>query len=341
MATKRIKTTSAPHVSGEFSTLVQQYLTEFAGPRLTSGKNTVAHTALAKRYDLEKLTKSLSDQSGKKLEDLLLSDLTHANISGFVEQLLQRGESPATVSRRLATVKHFSRMLSELRRDFINPARQVKAPKSDTLRPHGLSSSELRAVANKTQARIAERPTFSRLRDATLVQLLVETGLRADEVRLLRLKQFDANLERISNVRTKGKRFRSVYLPSTMREPLKSYLLAREKELRRFFTVLTRLTNEELPVFVSTYGVDTKNLDSFLMAPKTVWRAVNSASVDKKIHPHLLRHSFALELLDETKDIRLVSQALGHSDVRVTMRYTEREEAEIAAAIERRRAKQS
>lgn len=317
---------------GEFVTLVDEYLQQFAG---LSG----AHTARAKRYDLDRFNKSLMEQTGKTEGTLALSDFTHSTVSGFVESLLHGGESPATVSRRLATVKHFARMLSEQRRDFINPARQVKAPKADALRPHGLTSDELRSVANRTKERITERPTFSRLRDATLVQLLFETGLRADEVRLLRLKQFDTNLERISNVRTKGKRFRAVYIPSTMRAALQTYLDARAKELRRFFTVLPRSTNDDLPVFISTYGVKTEKLDSFLLAPKTVWRAVRSASVDKKLHPHLLRHSFALELLDETKDIRLVSQALGHSDVRVTMRYTEREEAEIAKAIERRRAK--
>lgn len=329
MATPTVKKSK---VRGEFTSLINDYIKQFA-----DGND--SHTSRAKRYDLASLNHSLEDQTGKSAEKLKLSDFTHATISRFIEELLHRGESPATVSRRLATVKHFARMLSERRRDFINPARQVKAPKADVLRPHGLSSNELRAVADRTKERITERPTFARLRDATLIQLLVETGLRADEVRLLRLKQLDTNATRISNVRTKGKRFRAVYIPSTMREPLAKYLEAREKELRRFYTVLPRTTNIELPVFISTYSVDPQKPESFLLGPKTVWRAVRQASVDKKLHPHLLRHSFALELLDETKDIRLVSQALGHSDVRVTMRYTEREEAEIAAALERRRAK--
>ncbi len=326
------RTNTKSKLNGELLTLIDDYLKQFAG-------GNESHTSRAKQYDLARFKESLVTQTGKTPEKLKLSEFTHSAISRFVEELLHRGESPATVSRRLATVKHFARMLSEQRRDFVNPARQVKAPKADVLRPHGLSSKELSAVAAHTRKRIVERPTFARLRDATLIQLLVETGLRADEVRLLRLKQLDANSSRISNVRTKGKRFRAVYIPSTMREPLAQYLQAREKELRRFYTMLPRTTNLEIPVFISTYSVDPLKPESFLLGPKTVWRAVRQASVDKKLHPHLLRHSFALELLDETKDIRLVSQALGHSDVRVTMRYTEREEAEIAAALERRRAK--
>lgn len=315
---------------GELVSCLNSYLLEFAG-------NTATHTARAKRYDLGRFESFILTYTGKSKASLSLEDFSHSAVSAFVDDLLERGESPATVSRRLATIKHFARMLAESRRDFVNPARQVKAPKADVLKPHGLSADELRSVAERTKERVAARPTFSRLRDATLVQLLFETGLRADEVRMLRLKQLDSDLSRISNVRTKGKRFRTVYIPSTMRKSLEGYLTARERELRRFFTVLPRNVNDDLPVFVSTYGVKPERLESFLLAPKTVWRAVRSASVDKKLHPHLLRHSFALELLDETKDIRLVSQALGHSDVRVTMRYTEREDAEIAAALERRR----
>jgi len=50
-----------------------------------------------------------------------------------------------------------------------------------------------------------------------------------------------------------------------------------------------------------------------------------------------LRHTYATELLEDSKDIRLVAQALGHSDVRITMRYTERGNEEVAAAVERAR----
>jgi integrase/recombinase XerC len=59
--------------------------------------------------------------------------------------------------------------------------------------------------------------------------------------------------------------------------------------------------------------------------------------VDTKLHPHLLRHTYATELLEGSKDIRLVAQALGHSDVRVTMRYTERGNEEVASALEHTR----
>ena len=63
----------------------------------------------------------------------------------------------------------------------------------------------------------------------------------------------------------------------------------------------------------------------------------NELSANMPLHPHLLRHSYALELLESSNDVRLVAQALGHSDVRITMRYTERKDEEIAQALEHSR----
>jgi site-specific recombinase XerD len=78
-----------------------------------------------------------------------------------------------------------------------------------------------------------------------------------------------------------------------------------------------------------------------LMGAKSIWRAINELSAETQLHPHLLRHSYALDLLDSSNDVRLVAQALGHSDVRITMRYTERKEEEVAAALERSRQESS
>jgi site-specific recombinase XerD len=111
----------------------------------------------------------------------------------------------------------------------------------------------------------------------------------------------------------------------------------RERELKRYFAKLSPAKNKKLPLFISTYGADADKPESFLMGAKTIWRAINELSAEVHLHPHLLRHSYALDLLDSSKDVRLVAQALGHSDVRVTMRYTERSGEEVAAALEKSR----
>ena len=172
-----------------------------------------------------------------------------------------------------------------------------------------------------------------------LFNFLLDTGLRADEVRLLKFGQLDEELSWIKNVRTKGKRFRNVYITSQMRDELVLYTEERLKKLQEYFSRLPKTLNRKIPLFISTYNASVDKIDSFYMGAKTIWRAINELSSDTALHPHLLRHSYAMDLLNNSKDIRLVSQALGHSDVRITMRYTERSEHDLAIALENSRLK--
>lgn len=295
-----------------------------------------SHTARAKRLDIEHFLKFLQAYSGySKAEKLKVHDWSASTTQAFIEEKLRGGESPATVARRLATLKHVGRTLSEKFSGFVNPAREVKTPKIPAQRPQGLSDKEIINVAEKCVERIEERDSFIRRRNRFLLFFLLETGLRAEEVRLLRISQFDEKLDWIKNVRTKGKRYRNVYITSHLRPQLKQYIALRERELARFFPKLSKSIDRTLPLFISTYRASTEKPDSFLMGAKSIWRAVNELSGEMDLHPHLLRHSFALGLLDSSNDIRLVAQALGHGDVRITMKYTERTADQVAAAMEK------
>jgi site-specific recombinase XerD len=295
-----------------------------------------SHTARAKKVDLKSFLNFMAASSNVEQSKLTISDWNYSAVQRFIEKLLERGEAPATVSRRLATLKHMGRTLAEKIPGFINPTKEVKAPRMQIVKPKALSNSEMDRIRKIALARYGEKPSFIRARNLMLLQLLLETGLRAEEVRLLKFSQLDEKLEWISQVRTKGRKYRNVYLASTVRDNLKEYLKIRDFELKRFYSSLTISQNKKLPVFISTYKADPANAESFLMGAKTLWRSISQITRELKLHPHLLRHSFALDLLESSNDIRLVSQALGHSDVRVTMRYTERRDTEVAKAIENR-----
>lgn len=318
--------------NSSLSSTVESYIRYYA-----SGSG---HTARAKRLDLKHFLSFLSEYRGvTRPEKLHVKDWDFSSVQRFVDDRLARGESPATVARRLATVKHMGRTLAEKVAGFVNPAREVKSPRINPPKPKALSTVEVRKIKNRAEQRHGQRKSFIRFRNQVLFQFLLDTGLRADEVRLLRLGQIDEKLEWIKNVRTKGRRYRNVYITSSMRPVLQKYLVEREKELRRFYSKLNRAEDKNLPVFISTYDAVPGTPESFLMGTKTLWRAVNELSAGTKLHPHLLRHSYALDLLNESNDVRLVSQALGHSDVRVTMRYTQRIDEEIAGVLERSRKK--
>ena len=310
-----------------FLSVVDSYIRYYA-----SGSS---HTSRAKRLDLDKFTTYLTKfHALSKANKLKVKHWDFSSVQRFVEDSLSRGEAPSTVARRLATIKHMGRTLSDKVKDFINPAREVKPPKIKPPRPKAISEKEVEKVRKVANRRIGDKESFIRQRNQTLFEFMLDTGLRADEVRLLKLSQIDDKLEWIENVRTKGKRFRNVYITSEVRPKLAMYLEARDKKLKQFYQKLTPAKNKVLPVFISTYGAEAGKPETFMMGSKTIWRAINELTAETQLHPHLLRHSYAIDLLESTGDVRLVAQALGHSDVRITMRYTERQEQEIADALE-------
>jgi integrase/recombinase XerC len=323
-----------PPVSSPLAEAVRSYLAYFAAG--------TSHTARAKRLDIQHLLDFLCQhRSVGSPRELELSTLDYSAVAAFVEDRLKRGEKPATVARRLATIKHMGRTFAEQFHGFINPARAVRPPKVAAAKPKALTRTEIEQIHTKALNRLQEKATFIRHRNHVIFSFLIDTGLRADEVRLLKRSQLDERLEWIYDVRTKGKRYRNVYITSVMRPILALYLEKRSQELKHFFANISRKVDRKLPLFISTFNAELEIPESFLMGTKTLWRAVRELSVEQKVHPHLLRHSFAIDLLESSNDIRLVSQALGHSDIKVTMRYTERRDEEVAVALERSRKKRS
>lgn len=312
--------------------VIRSYIDYFA-----SGSS---HTARAKQIDLHHFSTFLARaKKVTSLEKLKVKDWDYSSVQRFIEDCLKSGEAPTTVSRRLATLKHMGRTLAEKVAGFVNPAKEVKAPKIPPTKPKGLTREEIEEVREFAHKRVKSRDSFVRKRNTTLFNFLLDTGLRADEIRLLKLSQIDDELSWIRDVRTKGRRFRNVYITTAMRRELQDYLKLREKALVKLMPALTKSQNSNLPLFISLYDAVPGKVDTFYMGSKTVWRAVRELSQGTKLHPHLLRHSFAIDLLNQSNDIRLVAQALGHSDVRVTMRYTERRDEEVAEALENSRKK--
>jgi site-specific recombinase XerD len=335
---KRVERTAAHELS--LSHIISDYINYYASAD--------THTARAKRYDLNHFLLFIAQSCGTKVEELLLTDWTYQQTQNFVEYRLQLGEAPATVSRRLATVKHLGRTLAERFPGFVNPAREVKSPSSPIQKPKGLSTEDvtlLRQAAMELEDQTREE--FTGLRNRFLIEMLLNTGLRADEVRLLVVGQVTPDRQWIKNVRTKGKKFRDVYIDTKLRTLLEVYLAQREDQLLikiPGYLGLTPAERDRIPLLVSFREINVLKPSTFGLAPKTIWRIVSETGLRASIlagepmeslHPHKLRHTFAHGLLESSNDIRLVAQALGHSDVRTTMRYTERVNEEMAEAIER------
>jgi integrase/recombinase XerC len=310
--------------------IVREYLRLYA--------DGAAHTAKAKRSDSDRFLEFLRRRKkAQEIDHLTVQDWDFSGTQRFIDECLRQGEAPATVARRLATLKHMGRILAERIPGFINPAREVKAPRQQITRPKSISASEVEEIRKCATTRTSATNSFKAVRDETLLNLLLDTGLRAEEIRTVKLGQLRDSLDYLEKVRTKGRRFRDVYITSAMRDTLRSYLQARKEELLRCFPTLSASVDARLPIFISLYRASIADPQSFEMGAKSIWRVIRNCSVQTKLHPHLLRHTYATELLGDSRDIRLVAQALGHSDVKVTMRYTERGNEEIAEALEHAR----
>jgi site-specific recombinase XerD len=156
----------------------------------------------------------------------------------------------------------------------------------------------------------AEGEDIKSLRDRTIIELLFSTGLRVSELCSLD-RDIDVRLDEIS-VRGKGEKVRVVFLSDEVKEFIKKYLAKRN--------------DMQDPLFVSVpVGKDSKAFPSRLTS-RSVERIVKfyaiKAGITKKVTPHVIRHSFATDLLRNGADLRSVQMMLGHATIATTQIYT-------------------
>lgn len=143
------------------------------------------------------------------------------------------------------------------------------------------------------------------LRDRALLELLFSTGLRISEV--INLDKNDVSSDEIS-LQGKGGKIRVVFVSSRAREWLDKYLHSR--------------TNNEPALFINF----SKRSPLTRITPRSIQRNLQKyttlAGISKHVTPHVLRHSFATDLLMAGADLRSVQELLGHSSIVTTQKYT-------------------
>lgn len=158
----------------------------------------------------------------------------------------------------------------------------------------------------KYRWRMERQELIKQLKRVACVSLLISSGIRRTACASLRWHNVDIDNGALRNVREKGDNIRNVEICGGP----KSRAI---KALKMLAQVTDPLTTD--PVF----DVSPQCVGLWLK------EFAHEAGIDCRIHPHKLRHTFAIVLLEATNDIRLVSQALGHADVATTTIYTQRE----------------
>jgi integrase/recombinase XerD len=225
-------------------------------------------------------------------------------LRGWVAELRARGLAPSSIARRAAAARSLYRHLLLLGLRTDNPAAELELPKCRKRLPRSLSPGE---VERLIQAGNGVTPRA--LRDRALVELLYGAGLRVSEAVGLDRARVDLS-ERLVRPVGKGGKERVVPLGRQAAEALCRYL-------SRGRPYLDRRHRPEL--FLNAQGGPLTRAGAFLI----LRRLAAQAGLDpERVHPHLLRHSFATHLLEGGADLRSVQEMLGHADLSTTEIYT-------------------
>lgn len=226
-----------------------------------------------------------------------------------------RADAPATLSRRISTVRSFYRFLQKRGLVRENPASALASPKLGRDLPRVLSVEDALRLCDAGASGVTSDPDDARqealrLRDAAIVEVLYGTGLRVSELAGMTLARLDLGAG-IVRVIGKGDKERIVPLGAEARAALRDYL-AQRSELRT-------KTREPDPhaVFLGRHGTPL----SVRQVQNLVRRYGRLAGRDD-LHPHALRHSYATHLLDAGADLRSIQSLLGHASLSTTQRYT-------------------
>ena len=247
-------------------------------------------------HALQLLLGFLKDQTPQSLEAI--------QIRRMVAQLHAKGLSPRTLALMLSAWRGWFRWLVRHRGLGANPVLGIRAPKAARPLPKALS---VEAAQKLLDGAAGDDPAS--LRDRAMFELLYSSGLRVGE--LVALNAGDGRLDLAQGevtVTGKGAKTRTVPVGVRARGALKAWLSARAAMARP----------GERALFVGSRG---RRISAAVVAVR-LQRWARRAGSAERVHPHMLRHSFATHVLQSSQDLRAVQEMLGHASISTTQVYT-------------------
>ncbi len=268
------------------------------------------NTIHAYQRDLQQLLEFAND---KHVSDWSLLSIRQAR--SFPATLHQRGLSGHSIQRMLCACRAFYRFLLKRGGVVMNPFAGITAPKSPKKLPQTLSVDELSGLLAQHDNRILS------LRDHAMLELFYSSGLRLSELASLDVNAIDFQQSQIMVV-GKGNKQRLLPLGRKAVAALTAWL-ARRHELvmsphGQATTRLSETARSEAALFVNQKG--TRLSVRGIQYRLNQW--AKEKGLGRRLHPHILRHSFASHVLESSGDLRAVQEMLGHSDIATTQIYT-------------------
>ncbi len=268
---------------------------------LTNERALSQHTVAAYQRDLDALNSFCQDNDISSFDRVK----TH-HIRAFVAACHRRGLGGKTMARRLSGIRTFYNFL--LREGFAkdNPAVDVAAPKSTKKLPRTLDPDQVGSLLSLNGS------TWHGARDRAMLELFYSSGLRLSELVGANIESVDLD-EGSIRVVGKGSKERELPVGKPAIAAIKDWLAVRAD-----IPVKNRSVEDDRALFLSERG--TRISQRNVQARVDFW--TRSLGIPGRVHPHMLRHSFASHMLESSGDLRAVQELLGHADISTTQIYT-------------------
>jgi integrase/recombinase XerD len=241
---------------------------------------------------------------------------TTESLRDYLGALAARGMSPATLARRVSSLRQFHKFLYVDRHRADDPAATLEGPRHRKAAPDVLSVAEVERLLNVAREGLDDetRPLGERLRAArlnALLETLYASGLRVSELVSLPRSAARAR-DPFITLKGKGGRERLVPLSSHAKQAISAYRALLDKHFP---------AQAGTPFLFPSDG-DSGHLTRQAFARDLKALAGAAGLRAASVHPHALRHAFASHLLQNGADLRVVQELLGHADISTTQIYT-------------------
>ena len=249
--------------------------------------------------------RDLSNFSGfcEKRDKSQVPEIAEIDVRHWIANEHRRGLAGSSIQRQLSAVRALFRFLGDRDPSIGNPALGVRAPKTARPLPKSIDADRVGTLFQMNP----ESPLD--FRDLAMAELLYSSGLRLAELVSANIGDVDRQ-ERIITVTGKGRKTRSIPVGQPALDAIALWL--KQRPLGKETVGL------DSPLFVSSRGTR--------ISPRSVQERLKrlgaTTELATKLHPHMLRHSFASHLLESSGDLRAVQELLGHADISTTQIYT-------------------
>ncbi len=251
-------------------------------------------------FDFVKVKKT-SDLTEEQVREfrLYLNRQPGTKVGGRVEPMKRR-----TQNYYLIAVRAFLKFLRKRGIKALSPER-IELAKVPERSLDLISSSELKRLRAAP-----DQKTIEGKRDYAILELLFSTGLRISELCALSIDDVDLTRDEFS-VRGKGDKVRVVFLSDSARHAVQDYLKERKDMDDALFVRYGHKANDGKDLRLSARSVQ-----------RLLKKYAAMAGITRKVTPHVIRHSFATDLLQNGADLRSVQALLGHANIGTTQVYT-------------------